>query len=76
MNPETAQTLNSLKQSLHDTLVDLNDANYGLVKQRLEQLYIQIAVQSTLFNTNLDEMEFSSPQIIDCILTDEVLACE
>jgi hypothetical protein len=73
MNPETAQTLNSLKQSLHDTLVDLNDANYGLVKQRLEQLYIQIAVQSTLFNTNLDEMEFSSPQI-DCILTDEELA--
>jgi hypothetical protein len=76
MNPETAQTLNSLKQSLHDTLVDLNDANYGLVKQRLEQLYIQIAVQSTLFNTNLDEMEFSSPQIIDCILTDEELASE
>lgn len=76
MNPELFDFINGVKSSLGVIMEDLSLFNYGNARARLESLYVKLAVQSSLLNTNLDEMENSEPQVINCALSDEELDAE
>lgn len=79
MHPELNQTITGMQNAIIAIMEDLSVFNYGSASMKLRQLYAQLAVQSSLLNANLEEIDRNGePQIIDCILSDAELegGCE
>jgi hypothetical protein len=79
LHPELNQTIIGMQNAIIAIMEDLSVFNYGSASMKLRQLYAQLAVQSSLLNTNLDEIDGNGePVIIDCILSDAELegGCE
>lgn len=77
MSPELFNTIKGMQNMIISVMEDMGNLNYGNAALTLRQMYAQLAVQSSMLNVDLDEMDGNVKQVIDCILADEELAgCE
>lgn len=76
MSPEYFNLLRNTQDVIIAVMEDLSIYNYGSASIKLRQLYANLAVQSSLLNANLDEMESVETRVINCIPSDEEIERE
>ena len=76
MSPELFNTIKGMQNMIISVMEDMGNLNYGNAALTLRQMYAQLAVQSSMLNIDLDEMDGNTKQIVDCVLTDAQLEAE